>query len=104
MIDNAIKYTKKGKIEILLSKNTVGNNVVEIKDTGIGISEEFQAKLFEPFVQEDQGFKRNFEGNGLGLALVKNYCDINKAVIEVESEKNVGSTFRVTFVKEENEH
>ena len=104
LIDNAIKYTKKGKIEILLSKNTVGNNVVEIKDTGIGISEEFQAKLFEPFVQEDQGFKRNFEGNGLGLALVKNYCDINKAVIEVESEKNVGSTFRVTFVKEENEH
>jgi PAS domain S-box-containing protein len=97
LIDNAIKYTKKGKVEILLGKNSTGNIMVEIKDTGIGISKEFLPKLFEPFVQEVQGFSRTYDGNGLGLALVKKYCELNNAIIEVESEKNVGSTFRVIF-------
>ena len=97
LVDNAIKYTKKGKVEILLDKNISGNIMVEIKDTGIGMSKEFLPKLFEPFVQEEQGYTRAYDGNGLGLTLVKKYCDINNAVIEVESEKNVGSTFRVIF-------
>ncbi len=97
LIDNAIKYTKKGKVEILLDKNSSGNILVEIKDTGIGISKEFLARMFDPFVQEEQGYTRAYEGNGLGLALVKNYCNLNNAIIEVESEKNFGSTFRVIF-------
>jgi signal transduction histidine kinase len=97
LIDNAIKYTKIGKVEIHLGKNGSGNIMVEIKDTGIGISKEFQARIFEPFMQEEQGYTRSYEGNGLGLALVKKYCDLNNASIEIESEKNVGSTFRVTF-------
>ncbi len=97
LIDNAIKYTKKGKVEILLDKNSSGNIMVEIKDTGIGMSKEFLSRMFEPFVQEDHGFSRNYDGTGLGLALTKRYCDINNAIIEVESEKNVGSTFRVIF-------
>ncbi|MHB8905536.1 MAG: PAS domain S-box protein [Melioribacteraceae bacterium] len=100
LIDNAVKYTKKGTVEILLGKNISGNIMVEIKDTGIGMSKEFLPSIFEPFLQEDQGYSRSFEGNGLGLALVKRYCDINNAVIEVESEKNVGSTFRVIFSRE----
>jgi len=94
-----LNYTKKGKVEILLTKNEDGNVVVEIKDTGIGIAEEFIPKLFKPFSQEEQGYSRSFEGNGLGLALVKNYCDVNNALIEVESVKNVGSTFRIIFDK-----
>ncbi|MCK9209907.1 MAG: PAS domain S-box protein [Ignavibacteriaceae bacterium] len=97
LIDNAIKFTKKGTVEILLRKNDEGNIVVEVKDTGVGISKNFLPHLFEPFVQEEQGYSRSYEGNGLGLALVKKYCDINNAAIEVESEKNVGSTFRVIF-------
>ncbi len=97
LIDNAIKYTKRGKVEILLTKNKSGNVMVEVKDTGIGMSKEFLPKIFEPFVQEEQGYSRSYEGNGLGLALTKRYCEINNAVIEVESEKNVGSTFRVIF-------
>ncbi|NJD23402.1 MAG: response regulator [Melioribacter sp.] len=99
LIDNAIKYTKKGKIEILLGKNKNDKIFIEVKDTGIGISKEFIPKIFEPFMQEEHGYTRSFEGNGLGLALVKNYCKINNAVIEVESEKNIGSTFRVVFSK-----
>ncbi len=99
LIDNAIKYTIKGKVEILLGKNTNSEIFVEVKDTGIGMSKEFQQKLFEPFTQEEQGYTRSYDGSGLGLALVKNYCEINNAIIEVESEKNVGSTFRVIFKK-----
>jgi PAS domain S-box-containing protein len=99
LIDNAIKYTKKGKVEILLGKNNMGKIIVEVKDTGIGISKEFLPRIFEPFTQEDQGFTRSFEGNGLGLVLTKGYCELNNAIIEVESEKNVGSTFRVIFNK-----
>jgi len=97
LIDNALNYTKKGKVEILLTKNITGSITVEIKDTGIGIAKEFLPRLFDAFTQEEQGYTRSFEGNGLGLALVKSYCDINNASIEVESEKNVGSTFRVIF-------
>ncbi len=97
LIDNAIKYTKKGKIEILLGNHKTGKIMVEIKDTGIGINKDFLPRIFEPFAQEEQGYTRSFEGNGLGLALVKKYCEINKATIEVESKKYVGTTFRVIF-------
>ncbi|MHB8931001.1 MAG: PAS domain-containing sensor histidine kinase, partial [Melioribacteraceae bacterium] len=97
LIDNAIKFTIKGKVEILLEKNKTGNIVVEVKDTGIGLSTEFLPKMFEPFVQEDQGFIRSFDGNGLGLTLVKKYCEVNNVILEVESKKNSGSTFRVIF-------
>ncbi|MEK6552000.1 MAG: ATP-binding protein, partial [Bacteroidota bacterium] len=53
---------------------------------------------------EEQGYTRAYDGNGLGLALVKRYCDINNAVIEVESEKNVGTTFRVIFSRQSAVH
>ena len=99
LIDNAIKYTDEGDIEIILSKNDENGIVVDIKDTGIGMSSEFLERIFEPFVQEERGYTRSFDGNGLGLALVKNYCSINNASIEVQSEKNVGSSFRIIFPK-----
>jgi signal transduction histidine kinase len=98
LIDNAIKYTKKGKVEILLEKNKTGNITVEVKDTGIGINKEFLPRIFEPFTQEEQGYTRSFEGNGLGLALVKRYCELNNIIIEVDSVKNEGSTFRIIFI------
>jgi PAS domain S-box-containing protein len=102
LIDNAIKYTKKGKIEITIEKDIKGNVKVIVSDTGIGISEEFMRKMFEPFMQEDMGYSRRYEGNGLGLALVKKYCDLNEAKIEVESEKDKGSKFIIIFLKTEN--
>ncbi len=77
LLDNAVKYTEKGKINVNLFENSNALNI-EIEDTGIGISEEYQQKLFELFSQEEQGYTRKYEGNGLGLSLVKGYCDINK--------------------------
>jgi signal transduction histidine kinase len=55
-------------------------------------------KIFNVFTQENQGYTRNYEGNGLGLALVKQYCKLNNAIVKVESKKGVGSTFTVTFL------
>ncbi|MGE5458406.1 MAG: ATP-binding protein, partial [Methanococcaceae archaeon] len=97
IIDNAIKYTHSGKVEISLSVEAGRHLVVAVKDTGIGISEDYLSKLFTPFSQEEMGYTRSFEGNGLGLALVKKYAEINNATIEVESQKNVGTNFKVIF-------
>lgn len=96
LIDNAIKYTNKGKVIIEVIRDA-DSLLVKIKDTGIGMSEEYLKTIFKPFRQEEQGYTRSFEGNGLGLALVKNYCDLNKAEIYVESTKGVGSIFTVKF-------
>lgn len=95
LIDNSIKYTKSGKVEINITRNS--SLEVEIKDTGIGISKEFMLNIFQPFSQEEQGYTRRFEGNGLGLALVKKYVEMNGARIEVQSHKGLGSSFKVIF-------
>lgn len=99
LIENAMKFTKKGKVEIVLYENQSGEICIDVCDTGIGISEEYFPDLFTPFSQEDMGIRRSFEGNGLGLALVKKYADMNNAVIQVKSKKSIGSTFTVIFKK-----
>ena len=95
LLDNAIKYTRKGFVEVQLIKND--NFTIKVKDTGIGISKEYLPTLFTPFTQEEQGYTRSYDGNGLGLALVKKYCEILKADISVDSKKNVGTTFTIDF-------
>ncbi len=97
LIDNAIKYTEKGKVEINVHNRGMAQLAVEVKDTGIGMSKEYLANLFQPFSQEDTGYTRRFEGTGLGLSLVKRYIDILKAEIEVESTKGKGTKFTVIF-------
>ncbi|MCL5028431.1 MAG: PAS domain S-box protein [Bacteroidetes bacterium] len=97
LIDNAIKYTKSGKVEIILYRDQEDKLCVDIKDTGIGISQKYLAEMFKPFSQEDTGYARRYEGVGLGLALVKNYLNLLNAEIFVKSEKGKGSVFTVTF-------
>jgi PAS domain S-box-containing protein len=97
LIDNAIKYTEIGNIDILVDRNEDNNISVSITDTGIGISKEYMPHLFEQFMQEERGYSRRYEGNGLGLSLVKKYCDLNKIGIKVVSKKGVGSKFTITF-------
>jgi PAS domain S-box-containing protein len=94
LFDNAVKFTEKGRIDVNVYEKT-GKLIVEVNDTGIGIDKDFIDDIFKPFTQQYHGYSRRYEGNGLGLALVKNYCYLNRAKIEVESEKDVGSTFRV---------
>ena len=99
LIDNAIKFTNKGEINIRLFRNEHQSLNVEVQDTGIGISRDYLPELFKPFTQEQQGYTRKYEGNGLGLALVAKFCEFNRASITVDSEKGKGSLFRVNFNK-----
>lgn len=94
LVDNALKYTLKGGV-IVRVRGDGTNILASVEDTGIGISEEYLPNLFKPFTQEEQGYSRRFEGNGLGLALVKKYCDINGIQITAESKKEVGSKFNL---------
>ncbi len=98
LLDNAINFTIAGSIKIDLTESG-DTYIVNVEDTGIGISEEYLPKLFSYFSQEEGGYTRKFEGNGLGLALTKKYCDLSDALISVESKKNVGSKFSVIFKK-----
>lgn len=100
LIGNAIKYTQKGFIDIILREQPNKKLKVEVRDTGIGMSKECLQNIFTPFSQENTGHKREYEGNGLGLALVKKYVEINHAEIHVESEKGKGSVFSIVFEKE----
>ncbi|MGQ9642279.1 MAG: ATP-binding protein, partial [Ignavibacterium sp.] len=100
LIGNAIKYTQKGFIDVILREQPNKKLKVEVRDTGIGMSKEYLQNIFTPFSQENTGHKREYEGNGLGLALVKKYAEINHAEIHVESEKGKGSVFSVVFERE----
>ena len=99
LIGNAVKYTQRGHISITVDDYEDNRLIIKVEDTGIGMSEKYMKNLFTPFSQEDTGQTRNYEGNGLGLALVKEYVTLNKGVISVQSEKNKGSLFSVIFEK-----
>lgn len=96
ILDNAVKFTDSGSINICLS-NKNNSLCVDVSDTGIGISEDYIPYLFEPFQQEENGYTRRYEGNGLGLAISKKFAEINSIKIDVKSKKNKGSTFSIIF-------
>ncbi len=97
LVDNAIKFTDRGKVVIRTNKSSDNRVVVSVSDTGIGISEKSIRNIFLPFSQEDGGYTRKYEGNGLGLSLVKQYVELNKGELFIDSEKGKGSTFTVKF-------
>lgn len=102
IIGNAIKYNDPdGKIYIRVSEidEENGNAIYrfEIKDTGIGMSEEFQKHLFEPFTQEANNARTYYQGTGLGMAITKNLVEQMHGRIEVQSSLGQGSTFIVTL-------
>lgn len=97
LLENAIKYTPMGEVSVKLYRNHEGRKAVDVADTGIGISNDYLDKIFTPFSQEETGYSRRFEGNGLGLALVKKYCELNNAEIQVRSKKGNGSVFSIHF-------
>ncbi len=97
LLDNAIKYTNNGKISVKIYRNEEDKLTVKISDTGIGIDEKYIPYLFEIFSQEHSGYTRKYDGNGLGLTLVKAYCDINNIEIKLDTKKNEGTTFTLIF-------
>ena len=99
LIHNGIKYTDNGSIILSADKNEHDEIKIIVEDTGVGMSAEYLTELFDPFSQEETGYTRKFEGTGLGLTLVRKYCELNNAEINVISRKNEGSTFTVKFSK-----
>jgi two-component system phosphate regulon sensor histidine kinase PhoR len=94
LLSNALRYTLEGEVNVkLFAKDTQA--VLEVQDTGIGISSEHLPRIFERFYRVDRARSRETGGTGLGLSIVKHIVESHKGTIEVESELNVGSTFRV---------
>ena len=93
LCDNAIHYNKDGgKVTV-----TVGKDSITVKDTGIGIPKEHQARIFERFYRVDKSHSRETGGTGLGLSIVKHAAQQLGAIIELESEPNIGTTVIVKF-------
>jgi len=102
LVNNAIKFTHKGgSISVTVKLNKIEDNKAsiyfEVKDTGIGMSEEQKNKIFEAFAQADESVTRKYGGTGLGLTIVKSYIEMMGGQIQVESELNKGSRFFFTL-------
>lgn len=97
LVSNAIKFTEKGEVMILVSLLSKQDNIYEIqfeiKDSGIGIPEDKIGKLFKEFSQADSSTTRKFGGTGLGLAICMRLVELMKGNISVKSEVGIGSTF-----------
>lgn len=93
LIDNAIKYNvDNGKIMITLNTSTL-----TIEDTGIGISKEYQSRVFERFYRVDKGHSKEIGGTGLGLAIVKHICEIYQYELKLESTIGKGTKITIKF-------
>lgn len=93
LIDNAIKYTpEKGEISVNLSTDDT-EMLLEVRDTGIGISPQYQQRIFERFYRVDKARSRSLGGTGLGLSIVKNIAEKHSGNIKLKSQQGRGSTF-----------
>ena len=96
LISNSIKFTNFGGVTLKIHADE--NRVhLDIKDTGVGISESFLPHVFEEYRQESQGVSREFEGSGLGMSIVKRLLELMGGDIRIESRKGVGTTVHATM-------
>ncbi|MGF1684602.1 response regulator [Photobacterium minamisatsumaniensis] len=100
-MSNAVKFTDKGTVSIgikcLEDSDNVAKLLFEVSDSGIGIDEDRQASIFEPFTQEDESTTRQFGGTGLGLAISCQLIEMMSGEIGLDSTKGIGSRFYFTL-------
>ena len=99
LLDNALKYTNENDNIIVTLKATMFDAIVEVADTGIGITEETKEKIFERFYREDKARSRQTGGNGLGLSIAKTIVSDMKGKITVEHNVPKGTKFIIVFPK-----
>ena len=100
LCENGIKYNKEGgKVDITLSKEA-GKDILVVEDTGIGIKEEQQSRIFERFYRVDKSRSKETGGTGLGLSIVKHAAMYHNADVTLESTEGQGSKFTVIFPQE----
>jgi signal transduction histidine kinase len=97
LLSNACKFTKQGEVKLQARKVANGGNGIELAvvDTGIGMTAEQQAKLFEEFTQADASTARRYGGTGLGLAITRKLARMMGGEVTVTSEPGKGSVFTV---------
>jgi len=95
VVGNAVKFTSTGRVTIRATRKEIDRVVIEVQDTGIGISPQKMARLFDRFDQGDATVTRQFGGTGLGLAVSYELCRLMGGSIAAESTLGVGSTFRI---------
>jgi len=95
LLENAIKFTPKEGTVFVQVQTEDTEAILEVRDTGVGISEDSLPVMFEAFKQESEGKGREYEGSGLGLSIVKRLTEALGGTIKVESEKGEGSCFTV---------
>ena len=106
ILNNAVKFTKDGGTIRFDAGNRPGADAqhivicYRIKDTGIGMSEDFQKNLFDEFAQEENGVRTQYKGTGLGMPISKKYVELMGGTITVDSRKGVGTTFTVEIPME----
>ncbi|MDE6974254.1 MAG: response regulator, partial [Lachnospiraceae bacterium] len=101
VIDNALKYNRPhGSVFVRVSEKACQDKTADyqfvVEDTGIGIGEDFKKHIFEPFTQEHQGARTNYNGVGLGMSIVKKLVEQMKGTVEIDSQLGKGSVVRVT--------
>jgi len=101
LVGNAIKFTEIGGVEVIVTGKEIRNNIqlvtFIVRDTGIGIKSEDQARLFQPFSQVDFSSSRKYSGTGLGLSICKKLVEMMSGYIEVKSKEGRGSEFSFTL-------
>jgi signal transduction histidine kinase len=99
LLQNAVKYTDRGSISVRIGNANIADSVmIEVQDTGMGISEQHLTSIFEPFMQVHKTSSENSRGGiGLGLSIVKKHLDQINGTISVESELGKGSLFRIVL-------
>lgn len=100
LLGNAVKFTSKGHITVTLTSNQINENRHEfeicVEDTGVGIPQKSQNKVFGAFSQVDASSRRSFGGSGLGLAISKKLADLMGGTLTFESQEGVGTKFYLT--------
>lgn len=110
LIGNALKFTKEGSVELNISNTVTSENENQchikfsVKDTGIGIKEENQEKIFHSFMQEDSSITRKFGGTGLGLTITNQLLALMNSKLELNSHYGEGSEFFFTVELEKSNH
>jgi signal transduction histidine kinase len=98
LLNNAVKYNRENGIILLRTYLKEKKVIVEVTDTGIGIEENKIRKIFEPFSQvEAEGYKRQYEGAGLGITIAYKLTKLMKGEFEIDSMPNEGTTVRIMF-------
>ena len=103
ILGNAVKYSRKGNPivfavkEIPVENDDIATYVFTVKDSGIGMSEDFQKHIFEPFIREKNTSENSVQGIGLGMTIARQLIDLLGGTIQIESKLNEGTTVTVTF-------